>query len=212
MKVIEFKGLQLNILNDWNELTLKQFVNFLRISKWLEVYKKVDGDYNSTLKHTEKNAEFISLLTGLSEADIDKFTVLEFNEIADIIHTESKLLSEGVPDFKMSPTFTIDGVMYKTRSYKLMGDITVGESASINALINPNEDSFKVMCKQLAVLVRPCKELIDPETKEKYYEVEEFNKRDLANLEWRANLFYEKGLAKDLYESAGFFLNGVINS
>ena len=177
-----------------NDLTLSQYINFVKVAETI----KDDGSIESTLN----TYKLIEILCGVSEEEIDSLTLPEMAELT----AAAKILIDEFTGFSQeNKAFEIDGTLYCARK---MEELDNGEYISLNILKEQHGgDLYTLFPKLLAILIRPGQEVKDEETGETYYQIEKFNRRDMANLEWRANLFLEKAKASDVIPVINFFLN-----
>lgn len=176
------------------ELTLKQYLEFTKTAEKITD----DGSLDSILL-TYKLVEIVS---GATEEDIDELTIPEVNQLA----LDVKSIIEGFDGFKPEyKSFNIDGVDYASKD---INNLDNGEYISLNILKEQyKNDSFAMFPKLLAILVRPAKLEYDFETKQEKWVIEKFNRRDVENLDWRADLFYNKAKAGDVIPIINFFLS-----
>ena len=176
------------------ELTLKQYLEFTKTAEKITD----DGSLDSILL-TYKLVEIVS---GATEEDIDELTIPEVNQLA----LDVKSIIEGFDGFKPEyKSFNIDGVDYASKD---INNLDNGEYISLNILKEQyKNDSFAMFPKLLAILVRPAKLEYDFETKQEKWVIEKFNRRDVENLDWRADLFYNKAKSGDGIPIINFFLS-----
>ena len=185
--------MEIKLPNSLNELTLGQYLQFSTIAGEI----KDDGSIENTLR----TYKLIEVLANATEEQIDELSLAQVAELT----TGTKELIDAFVGFesKMEP-FEIDGVWYASKS---MDELDNGEYISLNILKEQyGNDTFALFPKLLAVLIRPATKKYDEEKKEDYWELEKFNRRDMLNLEYRADLFYRKAKAQDVIPIINFFL------
>lgn len=177
------------------ELNLETYLEFMKIAKDI----KGDGSFNDELL----TLKLLEILLNKTEEEIDAIDM-----------TDMRILAEGLkPLLTQAATFDdtpkreveIEGVVYVAKDFNKLDN---GEYISLNLLRERFTTSYDVIPYLLAVLVRPGKKDYDFEKKEERWIIEDFNRRDVENLEWRANLFLKKAKAVDLMPIATFFLAG----
>lgn len=180
----------------FDEITLKQYLDFTKEAEGLVD----DGSIQSTLK----SYKLVEIITGSTEEDIDDLTLAEM----DAISLEVKDLIDNFKGFTNNNTnhFNLDGIDYVVKD---INNLDNGEYISLNLLKEQYGDDVNALFpKMLAILIRPGKMEYDPERKEEIWTVEKFNRRDIMNLELRADLFLNKAKAGDVIPIINFFLNG----
>ena len=105
-----------------------------------------------------------------------------------------------------SDHFNLEGVDYVVKD---INNLDNGEYISLNLLKEQYGDDVNALFpRMLAILIRPGKMEYDPERKEEIWSAEKFNRRDILNLELRADIFLTKAKAGDVIPVINFFLNG----
>ena len=191
---IKYTNTTITIPDSWDEITLDKYLEFNKVS---ETINDDEEDFENILK----TIKVVEVITGATEDELDELFVEEMNEL-------STKVVELVATFK-APTenidhFNINGIDYVASD---PSKLTNGEYISINLLRDQYKDNYDFFPRLLAVLIRPGKKEYDFETKEEKWVVEKFNKKDIANLEFRAKLFLAKAKAKDLLPVLTFFLS-----
>jgi hypothetical protein len=179
----------------FDEITLKQYLDFTKEAEGLVD----DGSIQSTLK----SYKLVEIITGSTEEEIDELTVEEMN----VVSLEVRDLIDNFKGFPNTTNhFNLDGIDYVVKDIK---DLDNGEYISLNLLKEQyGSDINSFFPKMLAILIRPGKMEYDPERKEEIWTIEKFNRRDLMNLELRADIFLNKSKAGDVIPIINFFLNG----
>lgn len=186
---------EINLPKSLGELTLKNFLDFTDISKTIDPDKELDS--------LLKTFKLVEIITDSTEEEVDTWSRTK----TDLITTEIKKLIEDFRGFEALPQthFNINGVDYASRQ---IDDLDNGEIISLNILKENHANDLHQLYKMLlSILVRPATKQTDKEGIE-YWEIEPLNRRDIANLEHRANLFYNNVSADKLIPLISFFLIG----
>ena len=192
MKEFKLKNRTINLCS-WNDITLKQYIEYSKVV--IDLSKATN-----TLEKFVKTNKLVEILCNLTEEEVDEIVINDMNLITeDIMDMISNM---NYSDF--TNHFNIDGIEYATKD---TNELNNAEYISLNMIREQYIDSFDSFPRLLAVLIRPAKKLYDEETKQDKWVVEKFNKNDIDNLEFRANLFINKALAKDVAPPLSFFLN-----
>lgn len=181
--------------SSFDELTLKQYLEFTKEAEGLTD----DGTIHSTLK----TYKLIEIITGSTEEEIDELSLIEM----DALSTKVKELIDGFVGFPTkSNSFNLHGVDYVVKD---INNLDNGEYISLNLLKEQwGDDVNSLFPRMLAILIRPGKKEYDNERRDWIWSVEKFNRRDIMNLELRADLFLNKAKAGDVMPVINFFLNG----
>lgn len=190
---LQYKKVEVNLPESLDELNLQTFIKYSLISENI----KPDDDGIDNILNTYK---LIEIITGCSEEQVDELLI---DEVADLSNKLQQVLSQTT--FKSAPEkhFVIDGVDYVAID---TNELTNGEYISLNILKEKYTEPEELLPRLLAILVRPGTKSFDAEKNEEIWSVEKFNRRDINNLELRAQKFLEKGKAKDLIPVINFFL------
>jgi hypothetical protein len=177
-----------------NDFTLKQYLQFTKVAASIQEDKSVESMLNTY--------KLIEIATNMTEEELDALSVTESNELAEQV----KELVVNFNGFETSetPVFTIDSVDYMAKDPQ---DLDNGEYISLNILKEQYTDTYDLFPRLLAVIIRPATKEYDFETKQERYTLENFNRKDMINLEYRANLFLEKAKAQDVIPVLNFFLS-----
>lgn len=190
---VNYKDIEVNIPETFGDLTMKQYLEYSKLSSQL----KDDGSFSDTLV----TYKIVEVLTNMKEEELDKLTVIDMNDlsakVADIIKSFNYNEERDVH-------FNIDGIDYVAKN---INELDNGEYITLNILKEQYKQQEELFPRLLAVLIRPGKKDYDFEKKEEIWNIEPFNKKDLSNLELRANIFMEKAKAKNLIPVLNFFLN-----
>lgn len=194
MKQIQYTNMLVNVPESWDDLTLKQYLDFTKVA---ETVKEDDNSIENTLR----TYKLVEILTGLSEEELDQLSISDMNDLSGSI-------AHIITDFKFnnepSNHFNIEGIDYVAKNTQ---DLDNGEYITLNILKEQHTDIYEFAPLLLSVLIRPGKMTYDAERKEEIWEVEKFNRRDINNMQLRADLFMEKAKAKDVIPVLNFFLS-----
>lgn len=194
MKQIQYTNMLVNVPDGWDDLTLKQYLDFTKVA---ETVKEDD----SSIENTLRTYKLVEILTGLSEEELDQLSISDMNDLSGSI-------AHIITDFKFnnepSNHFNIEGIDYVAKNTQ---DLDNGEYITLNILKEQHTDIYEFAPLLLSVLIRPGKMTYDAERKEEIWEVEKFNRRDINNMQLRADLFMEKAKAKDVIPVLNFFLS-----
>ena len=181
-----------NLPNDIGELPLKSFFEVMRV---LENMPKDD---------TIDDLKFIEILE-VFVGDIDDVLVSDLDVLGEEV---SKLITKFEMPTQVETHFECEGRTYLTRNVNGMSELSTGEYISIKVYQDKfNNDLFSYAPYVLAILCRPCMKIYDGETNEEKWVQEPFNKKDIDNLEWRADFFLNRVPAKNIWPVLNFFLN-----
>lgn len=196
---LRFKNLTIN---------LPETLGDVLFGKWLEYTKEVEG-YEKldplSLEAQIKLFRLCEILADLPEGGLDDLMI---DETADLIRYVSEIITKSA-DFTPRDHFTIDETTYATRKLEDMNSLTNGEYISLKTIqAQYEEDPHLFLPLAVAILIRPATLVKDAETGKEKWVLEKFSNRDIDNLTWRANLFKERALAKDIAPVINFFLSG----
>ena len=193
---IDYKDISLEIPDSWDDLTLKQYIEYEEVSP--KIKQEKEGEYTTgNLLNILKLAE---VLTNSTEEQIDRLYIPEMNDLSLKI---GEFIISIKPNFKSIDHFNIDGIDYVVKD---INQLTNGEYITLNILKEQHKDIKELLPRLLSVLIRPGKLNKDEETGEENWEIEPFNRKDLFNMDYRKNLFLNKGKAKDMVPILNFFL------
>ena len=178
-----------NLPEQWSDIKLKTYLKYINLA-------------NSDVELDK--FKLIEVLCGVEPDYLDDLTMDQFNQLSSQL-AELTIKFPEISTVQSKPYFTIDGINYVTRKINTMNDLTLGEYVSIDIVRKNHIDDFIPYI--LAIIIRPGQLIIDEETKEERWEIEPFNKKDIKNLDYRANLFKEKVSTDDLIPTLNFFLN-----
>jgi hypothetical protein len=193
MKQIKLQNLTINLPKSWNEITLEQFINFM---KWIN----------------NKPQNFEDELTALIY-NVDLIKIFSFDKLGDNFLNEINLV-----DLKMIvdelQEFIISQPQYEKRDHFIYNDVTysfvepnnmsVGEYVSYRQLAEGKKAGLDVLPDLLAILCRPADKVFNEELKKDVYVVKKFEANDIA---YRADLM-RKMPAFLVVAAADFFFYG----
>ena len=191
---IDYTNISVNIPDSIDDLSLRKYLDYTRISEGLK-----EGD--DSISNILKTYDIVGIITDLTEEQIDELLVEEMNDLSFKVRD---LLVDF--EFKVEPDqhFQIDGVDYVAKDPTQLDN---GEYISLNIIRETTESQWDLLPKLLSILIRPGKKEYDFEKKEEVWVIEKYNRRDIENMEFRAQLFLDKAKAKDLIPVLNFFLN-----
>lgn len=196
---LRFKNLTIN---------LPETLGDVSFGKWLEYTKEAEG-YDKldpmSLEAQIKLFRLCEILADLPEGGLDDLMI---DETADLIRIVSDVISKS-STFTPRDHFTIDEITYATRKLEDMNSLTNGEYISLKTIQAQYEtDPHLFLPLAVAILIRPATLVKDEETGKEKWVLEKFSNRDIDNLTWRANMFKDRALAKDIAPVINFFLSG----
>lgn len=194
---LEFTTNKIELPNSLGDMTLNKYFDVMRVIETIPRDTTVD-DYFLTLEGQLKYFELIEAFCG----NVDDLLISEMTTLGDKV---IELLNNFNIPTTNNNRFEVDGIVYSTGD---MMELTTGEYISLKVYQERfADDIYKYAPYILAILCRPATKYIDEETGEERWSIEKFNKKDITNLEWRANLFLNNVPAKDIIPALNFFLN-----
>lgn len=193
------------------EIKLPESILDLPLSRYLEVVKITEkltkmepekvSEYFSSIEGSIDILDLISLIIG---EDADGIPVKYIEEITEKVI--DLIMQDGLPQWQ--PTFEINNILYATRNINNLNEVDAGEMISIKTYqSNMNNDFYQYAPYVAAILIRPTQEVVDEETGEKRIEIQPFSRKDIQNLEWRAELF-KNTETRLILPTLTFFLTG----
>jgi hypothetical protein len=196
-----------NVPDKWEDLLLWQYLEYTNVI----FPSKSDTEKEEYLESAEgffKLTRLVEILCGEQEGGLDECTIDELNnlysKLTPLIETIHSV-NDKVTNFKTH--FYINDVLYVCRNTKGLTELTQGEVISIKQMeeIYQN-DTIKKVTMMLAILIRNGKEINDTEFGLRY-EIDKFDRRDIMNMDKRAEIFLKNARASDVMPVLGFFLN-----
>ena len=187
MKEFKIGKQEFRMPTEWKEITLATYVKMAELDE-----KKEDIGMPELYL-----LKVIEALCGVEEGDLDDLTLDMVNE-----------LSESVGFLKEEPTWSntkhikIEDIDYVFPSD--LNKLTMGEYISIKTLQDAQSTKSGIIPYILAIILRPGKLVLNEETGKEVWKQDKFN---VANLEWRKELFMNQPVF-DLMGPVTFFLNG----
>lgn len=191
---INYTKVKINLPASLDELTLGQYLQYNKLSENIK-------ENDESIANVLNTYKIIEVITGATEEEIDELLI---EEVKDLSEKVSTILKQTKFNENPSGHIVIDGVDYVA---KKMNEIDNGEYISLNILREQYTNDLDLLPKMLAILIRPGTKSFDAERGEEVWTIEKFNRRDIENLELRANKLLEKGKAKDLVPIINFFLS-----
>jgi hypothetical protein len=197
----KFASITITVPKSFDELTLSQYLDYLVLAVGF------DKGLDLTSPRAQlSNMRLIEILCGITEEELDSISIDEYLKLNKSVDELIKSCN-GQPNFaKRADHFKLEGVDYVVRDVEQLKKMDLGEYTSIQTLKDLKMDYKESISKQLAVLVRPGRPIIDPEVGKRWV-IDPFQRRDIDNLNHRAHLFKTKALAKDIYPVLDFFLS-----
>jgi hypothetical protein len=190
MKTFVLNEKEINMTTEWNELSLGQYINFMKLNERKEKEEMVQDFYLLSL---------MEVLCKVDQNELDDLSLAEYQENLEAM----KFLLDS-PTVEDTDVIEIDSVKYCLP--QKFDSLSAGEYISIKTLQSRYENNIEGLPYLVAVILRPLKEeQVDVETGEKVYIQEKF---DTKNLQWRADLFNDKLQISKIMTAIGFFFNG----
>jgi len=173
---------------DWNEMTLRHYINIAKLEESRTEY--LLGELCLL-----KMIECLCLIE--NDDDLNDLTldvVGELSAALGFLHTQ--------PKWSSTKEIKINDVDYIFPSD--LNKLSMGEYISIKTFQENSRTDAEAIPYILAIILRPGKKVFDNETGGEKWVQEKFN---VSNLEYRKDLFMGE-LAQDLMGQVGFFLTG----
>lgn len=189
MKVIKVKDKEFNFSNSWEDMTVKQWINFYKMNEKRDKENFVEEFYLLSVLETLCDAEV---------GELDEMMLEEYNK--NIEELKFLLTSPEIP--KRKPVL-IGDIYYSFKEN--FNELTTGEFVSIKTLQSKYTNNLDGVPYILAVIFRPVTKSVDSETGLEEWIQEKF---DTKNIEWRANMIYNSVKALDVMDGLNFFFLG----
>lgn len=173
---------------DWNEMTLRHYINIAKLEESRTEY--LLGEL-----YLLKMIECLCLVE--SDDDLNDLTldvVSELSTSLSFLHTQ--------PKWSSTKEIQVNGVDYVFPSD--LNKLSMGEYISMKTFQENSKTDAEAIPYILAIILRPGRKVFDEETGKEKWVQEKFN---VSNLEFRKELFMGV-LAQDLMGQVGFFLTG----
>jgi len=188
---------QIVIPESLNDITLRQYLEFSKVAETITT--------EPTIENTLRTYKLVEIITNSTEEEIDELGVKEM----EVISNSVKILIDNFTGFPEATDkhLHILGVDYAVKD---INELDNGEYISLNLLKEQyGQDTYELFPRMLAILIRPATKEYDFERKEEVWNVDKFNRRDILNLELRADIFLDNAKAGDVVPIINFFLNGI---
>lgn len=187
MKTFVLNEREYQVPENWEEMTLKLYVNIAKLEEKRSEY----------LLGELYLLKVIEALCDAEEGDLDDLTL----EIVNDVSTSLSFLKENY-DWPNIKTIEIDGTTYVFPSD--LNKLTMGEYISMKTFQENYTTQAEALPSILAIILRPGKLIKDEETGEEKWVQDKFTAN---NIEYRRNLFMSQSVVK-LMGPITFFLGG----
>lgn len=154
----DFEGKEYQMVTDWEEMTMGQFLNVTKIQKKYEVLPVGEELLAQQLIEALSNAEL---------GEFDEMTIKQLESLAPYVKDlESKYETFSKNNQKAPDHWEIDGRIFSYR--RNPNECTAGEIVDIKTYIGESQQEFEYMLDVAAVLIRPA-ELKHSEAGTPYY-------------------------------------------
>jgi hypothetical protein len=118
----------------------------------IKVFQALNEIADSPLTEFEKSVEFVKVLTGKSEFEIDKMSVRKFNKICNFINEKMNKWGSQQESGKPKSVIYVSG-----KPYKIMYDIFTANAGKYVEIMEFSKEPIKNLHKILASMVTPLK-------------------------------------------------------
>lgn len=193
MKTIECKKLVVKMPENWDEVNLSQFVEFI---KWSS---KKPETFEMEIDALLYNMRLISVFSvnPITQRELESLSLLEMKNIVD----ELQSLVLTTPNYEKKDHFIFNNVLY---SFIDFNNMSVGEYVSYRQVLEAKTETIDVLPELLAIICRPAKKELNVETGKDHFIIDEFNSDDIK---YRSELFRQIP-AFLVMATADFFFNG----
>lgn len=194
MTTTRIDGIDITMVDNWNEVTLEQFIDFM---KWNEAKPE---QFTYSYEELLYSLELISIFTSprITKEEMDSIKIDSVKTLCD----EFIKFSAQAPNFVVKDTVTIDGVQY---GFADINSLPIGEYVSYQTILERSNDRVRSIPDLLSIICRPSiSHKYDMELKKNIYELEKF---DISKLQFRRELML-KAPAIELMGNVNFFLTG----
>lgn len=196
MKNIKYDDREISIVNNWDELSLGQFIEFSKLKIDKDDKKGTDDEMDDLLF----SIRVFEILSNQPVGGLDDFPLNLLPELAE----DLKFIQSPV-NFPLLKSIEINGDLY---AFKNITQLTFGEMVSFKTIQQNYPNVIDSLPYLLAIICRPAIKKIDEITGEEVFNLQKF---DTINLGDRAKLFLNYK-AIDLIGASNFFLSGNLNS
>jgi hypothetical protein len=145
MKLVKVREKEINVTENWNEISLDGYVKLLQLFEEKEKGELIEEIFL---------IKFISILTGIEEEFYYNLYDNEIEEISKIIEDFNKIEFKTKDEKK----FILNDKVY---SYVTPQKLTMGENISIKLLEKKSKNQYESWLNILSILIRPAKEVTD---------------------------------------------------
>ena len=196
---IQLSNKEVEIADKWQDLTLKQYLQYAQAVN--------DIDKQDDLDKTLSVIRICEIFLNMEEGGLDDYPMQDTNLLIKSINDLLININTAVVELE-SDRLEVDGIIYKLRNINELDSISTGESISIEVIKKKYANDYIGMATHLlAIIIRPAMLMTNNETGDTYLQMDLFNKNDIMNLEYRADLFRDIK-AGYLVPVLNFFLNG----
>lgn len=189
MRQFKIAEKEFSFCTNWNELTLRQYINLVKVQQKEKEY---------TIRTLFMLAIF-EVLCNVKDGDLDDMDI----ETLGHISKDMGFITSN-PEFSKIDHITIDGVDYVFSQD--LNQLKMSEMITIELLQKKYMDNpIDFIPHLLSVILRPGHKVFDNETKKDVWVQDKFENK---NLDYRSELFLDKCKGVDLMGATDFFLNG----
>lgn len=194
MTTTKIDGIEITMVDNWNEVTLEQFLDFLNWSNLKP--DEFEYDYEELIY----SLELISIFTSprITKEEMDSIKISNINKLCESYIN----FSREIPLFDMKDSIIIDGIQY---GFSDIENLPSGEYISYHTLLEKSDNKIKSIPDILSIICRPViSKNYDVELKKDRYKLEEF---DITKIKFRRELML-KVPAAEVIGNVYFFLTG----
>lgn len=189
MKSFELNGKEYQCPENWNEMSLKLYVNIAKLEEKKSEY--ILGELYLL--------KIIEAICDAEDGELDELTLETVNDIS----TSIVFLQEQT-EWPIVKTLEIEGTTYVFPND--LNKLTMGEYISMKTFQENTQSQSDAMPYILAIILRPGKLIKDEETGEEKWVQDKFTAN---NIEFRKNLFLKQSVM-NLMGPINFFLGGRV--
>lgn len=189
MKQFSYDGGTFNVVENWDELTLKQLIQFSKIDR--------DQKFDSDIEEIIFLSKIIEILSDLPEGEIDQLDVLLLGEVMKSVQVE---LLSTTPEFKKQKSVVINDILY---GFKDPNKMNLGEVISYKEY-QKKFNGFDSIPYLLAIICRPATINVNKETGLEEVVLDKF---EASDIEYRHNIMMDQPAFK-LMGAVNFFFSG----
>jgi hypothetical protein len=189
MKTFKIGDREIYFSNSWEDMTLKQWIEFYKLNERRNKENMVEDYYLLSI---------LEVLCNVFPGELDDMSLTEYQE-----HLKELEFMLENPKLKEVGPVLVGDKLYGFKQN--LSELTTGEYITIKTLQGRYENNLDGLPFILSVIFRPVTEVKDEETGEISYVQERF---DTKNLDWRADIIYNNVKALDVMKGINFFFNG----